>query len=84
MTAYRADNAPKPIPCSGCGTFIDARSASYALDGTLVCAACSARGQIEAANVRGRESMSFDRVWVKIAIVVFLVGLRLFIKYGLR
>jgi hypothetical protein len=84
MTAYRGAEAPKPIPCSGCGTFIDPKTATYSLDGDLSCPSCASSVQISAAEVRGREGTSINRGWVRVAVILALVALRLLLRYGLR
>lgn len=82
MTAYRGEEAPKPIPCGGCGKFIQQSTASYALDGSLCCPACASSSQIEAAQERGRQGMSFNNNWVRVAIVIALVLVRLLLRFG--
>jgi hypothetical protein len=84
MTAYRGEDAPRPIPCGGCGTFIDPKTATYSLDGDLSCRACASSVQIDAAEVRGREGISLNRGWVRVAIILALVGLRLLLRFGLH
>ncbi len=80
MTAYRSQDATKPVPCGTCGTFIDPKTATFSLDGNLSCQPCASRGQIAAAEVRGLENPSSNSGWVRIAIVVALVMLRLLLK----
>ena len=82
MTAYRGQEQPKLIPCGGCGTFIDPSKATYALDGKLSCASCASAGQISAANRRGNEGLSFNNNWIRIALVVALVLVRLLLRFG--
>jgi hypothetical protein len=84
MTAYRGGEGPRLIPCGGCGVFIDPSRATYALDGNLSCPACASSGQISAAEVRGREGLSFNRSYVRVALLLGLVVLRLLLSYGLR
>lgn len=80
MTAYRGGEATKPIPCGTCGTFIDPRSATYALDGTLSCPRCASSKQIHAAEERGSQGVSFNKAWVRVAVIVTLVLLRLLLR----
>jgi hypothetical protein len=86
MTAYRGQDqgAPKLIPCGGCGTFIDPSKATYALDGKLSCPACAASGQISAAQARGSEGISVNRGWVRVAVILALVALRLLLRFGVH
>jgi hypothetical protein len=80
MTAYRGGDATKPIPCGTCGTFIDPRSATYSLDGTLACPRCASSHQIHAAEVRGSQGVSFNKAWVRVAVIAVLVLLRLLLR----
>ena len=82
MTAYRGQEQPKLIPCGGCGSFIDPSKATYALDGKLSCASCAAAGQISAANRRGNEGLSFNNNWIRVALVIALVLIRLLLRFG--
>jgi len=82
MTAYRGQEQPKLIPCGGCGTFIDPSRATYALDGKLSCPSCAAAGQISAANRRGSEGLSFNNNWIRVALIVALVLVRLLLRFG--
>jgi len=80
--AYGAGAATKPVPCGTCGTFIDPRSATFSLDGNLACQPFASRGQIDAAKVRGSEGLSFNRTWVRVAVIAGLVLLRLILRFG--
>ena len=82
MTAYRGQEQPRLIPCGGCGSFIDPSKATYALDGKLSCASCAAAGQISAANRRGNEGLSFSTNWIRVALVIALVLIRLLLRFG--
>lgn len=81
MTAYRGGDATKPIPCGTCGTFIDPRTATYALDGTLSCQRCASSKQIHAAEARSSQSVSVNSGWVRVAVVMALVLLRLLLRF---
>ena len=82
MTAYRGSDATKPVPCGTCGTFIDPRTATFSLDGNLACQPCASRGQIDAAKVRGSEGLTFNRTWVRVAVVAGLLLLRLLLRFS--
>ncbi len=80
MTAYRGGEATKPIPCGTCGTFIDPRTATYSLDGTLSCPRCASSDRIYAAEVRGSQGVQFNKAWVRVAVIFALVLLRLLLR----
>ena len=82
MTAYRGNDATKPVPCGTCGTFIDPTTATFSLDGNLSCQPCASRGQIDAAKVRGNEGLTFNKTWVRVAVVAGLLLLRLLLRFS--
>lgn len=82
MTAYRGGETTKPIPCGTCGTFIDPRNATFSLDGSLSCQRCASSDQIDAAAARGSQGVSFNRAWVRVAVIGVLVLLRLLLRFS--
>ena len=62
--------------------FIDPRTATFSLDGNLSCHPCASRGQIDAANVRGSQGVSFNRGWVRVAVIGTLLLLRLLLRFS--
>jgi hypothetical protein len=82
MTAYRGSDETKPIPCGTCGTFIDPKAATFSLDGNLSCPPCASRGQIEAAKARGNEGVTFNKAWVRVAVIAGLLLLKLLFRFS--